>query len=416
MTRATCPAGRPIRLGMPLIGHGRWRGGLNYQRTLLQVLAGPLAGEVEPCVLVPSENLMMAQDAFGPELAAAVKVDDRVRGAGTGPRAVSAMLTGCDRGFARVMAEHEIDVVFETARYYGRRFPLPILAWMPDFQHRHLPHLFRNRDWWKRDLGYRAQARGGRVIMLSSETARADCERFYPSARGHTHVVRFSSSIDVADVQAKIAMVRERHGLPSRYFYLPNQFWIHKNHSVVLDAVIHLRDTNRLDDLPPIVMTGGVTDHRAKDHFQNFMSRVGGESLAPWLIHLGEVPGRDVLPLNSGALAVINPSLFEGWATSVEEAKSLGKPLILSAIAVHREQAPHASFFQPDSGVDLAARLVEFSRSTPQGNQSAALLEATNCERQAAFAAAFALAVRAAFVSSTDPYDTCQTMVVSQSR
>jgi glycosyltransferase involved in cell wall biosynthesis len=37
--------------------------------------------------------------------------------------------------------------------------------------------------------------------------------------------------------------------------------------------------------------------------------------------------------------ALINPSLFEGWSTTVEEAKSTGTPMILSDLGVHREQA-----------------------------------------------------------------------------
>ena len=54
------------------------------------------------------------------------------------------------------------------------------------------------------------------------------------------------------------------------------------------------------------------------------------------------------------SVAVLNPSRFEGWSVSVEEAKSLGKLVLLSDIDVHREQAP------PDGvyfGVDDAAGL-----------------------------------------------------------
>ena len=49
------------------------------------------------------------------------------------------------------------------------------------------------------------------------------------------------------------------------------------------------------------------------------------------------------------SLALINPSYFEGWSTSVEEAKSLGKRVILSDIPVHREQNPLMGiYFPPD--------------------------------------------------------------------
>jgi glycosyltransferase involved in cell wall biosynthesis len=58
------------------------------------------------------------------------------------------------------------------------------------------------------------------------------------------------------------------------------------------------------------------------------------------------------------SIAVINPSLIEGWSTTVEEAKSLGVPLILSDIPVHREQTQEAMFFDPRSARSLAETML----------------------------------------------------------
>ena len=43
------------------------------------------------------------------------------------------------------------------------------------------------------------------------------------------------------------------------------------------------------------------------------------------------------------AMAVIQPSLFEGWSTVVEDARALGKPMILSDFPVQIEQDPPSS-------------------------------------------------------------------------
>ena len=49
------------------------------------------------------------------------------------------------------------------------------------------------------------------------------------------------------------------------------------------------------------------------------------------------------------SVAVLQPSLFEGWSTTVEEAKSIGKTILLSDIPVHREQAPpRRAVLRPD--------------------------------------------------------------------
>ena len=76
---------------------------------------------------------------------------------------------------------------------------------------------------------------------------------------------------------------------------------------------------------------------------------------------LGLVSYADLIGLMRYLTALINPSLFEGWSTTVEEAKSLGKTIILSDIPVHREQAPeNGRFFDPGwPRTQLADRMIE---------------------------------------------------------
>ena len=53
--------------------------------------------------------------------------------------------------------------------------------------------------------------------------------------------------------------------------------------------------------------------------------------------------------------SVINPSLFEGWSTTVEESKTLNKQILLSRIPVHIEQDPtNGKYFSPSSYLELA--------------------------------------------------------------
>lgn len=55
------------------------------------------------------------------------------------------------------------------------------------------------------------------------------------------------------------------------------------------------------------------------------------------------------------SISVINPSFFEGWNSTVEECKSIGKNIILSNLNVHLEQdPPGAIFFDPNNAEELA--------------------------------------------------------------
>ena len=64
------------------------------------------------------------------------------------------------------------------------------------------------------------------------------------------------------------------------------------------------------------------------------------------------------------SIAVINPSLFEGWSTSVEESKIHDKQIILSSIPVHIEQSPERGYyFEAFNYIQLANILCELNVS-----------------------------------------------------
>ena len=378
-----------ITVGFTLIGDGKWSGGLNYQRTLLELIASEFRGRVDACVVVAPEHELIANDTFGPYLNRPLLVDRSVALAGVGGRAFRAALTGNDKVLAAFVLRHGIDVMFENARFFGRRFPVPIISWMPDFQHRHLPQLFTRRAWLKREVGYRAQTGGRRVILLSSETARDDFKAAYPRSRLRTMVARFSSAIDLDRVLLAAEGMSRKYELPEHFLFLPNQFWAHKNHRIVLEAVCIVRERRGgLAGFPPVVMSGPTTDYRDKTLFERTMARAKALEVDSHFLHLGLIPYQDVLALNAASLAVINPSLFEGWATSVEEAKSLGTLLLLSDIPVHREQAPGAFFFRPTDAEALARQMMDVSLATRKLADKERLVSAS-AARKAEFAEAF---------------------------
>lgn len=238
-----------------------------------------------------------------------------------------------------------IDVVFQHAAWYGLLFGLPTLAWIADFQHKHLPHMFSKANNIKRDLGYWALSHSATQVMLSSQDALRDCEHFFPRTRGKTAVLPFCVQLP-SHAQAMTANeLRSLYQLPERYFYLPNQLWKHKNHLAVIEALRILKQ--HYPNLV-VVATGNPSDARNPAHPQAVLAKVQQYGLTSSFRFLGLVPYAHIMPLMRGALAVVNPSLFEGWSTTVEEAKAMGVPLLLSNIGVHMEQATtNASFFDP---------------------------------------------------------------------
>jgi hypothetical protein len=263
-----------IKLALPIIGRGVWTGGFIYLKNTLRLINSRLADQIEPSVfLSPAEF-----EKFGSELAPLVDgrfiVDPLIGETGRGTSLASAVFTGRDAGLEKLLRSANVDVAFEVGSYYGGKFGIPVISWMPDFQHHFMPEMFSRYNWWRRELGFRAQVRANRTIMLSSKTACNDLERFYPAASGKGHVVRFAIDMDVASYLGKTAEMRATYDLPARYFFLPNQFWRHKNHAVVIDALAHIKAAGGLDSLPPVILSGLPKDPRNPQHFESLMARV----------------------------------------------------------------------------------------------------------------------------------------------
>ncbi|MEZ4901449.1 MAG: hypothetical protein R2822_06650 [Spirosomataceae bacterium] len=73
------------------------------------------------------------------------------------------------------------------------------------------------------------------------------------------------------------------------------------------------------------------------------------------------IPRAHQLGLMKHALAVIQPSKFEGWSTVVEDAKSLQKQILLSRIPVHVEQmGDRAYYFEADEADELKILYARF--------------------------------------------------------
>lgn len=375
-----------LRVAFRLNRTNTWMGGVNYLLNMCRVLRAH-APDIEPIVFAPgSINRGLYERIVAANGVPPVELDERRR------RDDNLSMLGLDRtAEAAVFGREKVDLVFESEGYYGPKPPFPVLAWLPDFQHRGLPHLFPRTQWLAREARFRRILATRPHLLLSSEDARHDLEALYGHIRGNIHVVPFSvrleQPVDFADGEA----VRLRHGLPERFIFLPNQIWVHKNHMLVVEALGLLGDA-----APVIAVTGSAKDPRNSDLTERLRRRVAELAISEKFRTLGELPYADILALNARADYLLNPSLFEGWSTTVEEAKTLGTPLLLSDLSVHREQAgERAHYFDPADPNACAAALRRAIR-TPPRVPAAADFGASNETAQHEFADRLRRAFRAA--------------------
>ena len=363
-----------------------WMGGRNYLRNLFAAIRTLSGNPITPLVFTGTQQSNIAADFPGVEIIQ-TSILDRKSPAWF-VRKLIVKATGRDMVLSRLFRKYSIDILSHVFRIDGQT-GVKTIGWIPDFQHVHLPEFFTAEERSMRDREFSALCSSCDKIIVSSGCARLDLLNFFPQHAGKVELLRFVASPIPLKDSAGLEVLQEIYNFDQPYFLLPNQFWAHKNHRVVIDALKILLCRNQ----PLIVLaTGSPQDYRNPSFFPALMQHAADSGVLGSFRVLGLIPFDHLVGLMRHAVAFINPSKFEGWSTSVEEAKSMGKAIVLSDLPVHREQNPERGFYFPaDDPEALADALIAaYNSFNPQQDvQMQAQARIQFSERQTAFAQAY---------------------------
>ncbi len=234
-----------------------------------------------------------------------------------------------------------------------------IVAWIPDLQHKFYPKFFGRMRVYMRELRIKLLLRNTNDLVVSSSDVESHFRKFYKIHKKLSiHVVRFVSIINDSGLPM-IKDILNKYKLPSEYFMVSNQFTNHKNHLVVLRALIELKKRN---SNVYFVFTGKMEFKGNEKYIQEIRKTIAENHLEDVVSLLGIIPRQDQLVLMKYAKAVVQPSLFEGWSTVIEDAKTLQVPVIASNLTVNMEQlGSDGFFFERHDAHALADMLASFN-------------------------------------------------------
>lgn len=258
------------------------------------------------------------------------------------------------------------------------------MLWLPDLQ-AFIKKDYHSGAWLKsEEMRIKAGIAHSSGIVFSSYSAMDDLKRLgYKDGRFYGLVAQFPSTI-CKDMEEQNVLYFEESlerlgiGRNSSYIFCPNQFWPHKGHLTLLRSIFMSSDMLMSNNIK-LIFTGHAVNSRGHflDTYVKCKNYIDENRLSDIVLYLGELPYSHIVSLYMGCFAVVNPSEFEGWSTSVEEAKALDKHCLLSDIDVHKEQTPDKSiFFKSGSFHSLSNALETLLLNTkPESRQAYICLE-----------------------------------------
>ena len=247
----------------------------------------------------------------------------------------------------KIAQKENIDMFYFAAPIFAQT-SLPYIFTVWDLGHRttlYFPEV-SEREWGYREKMYNKMLPRATFIITANNQGKNDIIKYYNIDENRIKIVPFPITYFCFKNEEKPSFVEEKD-----FFFYPAQFWSHKNHIVIIEALSILRDKYGL--CPMVYFTG--SDKGNKDYIQ---SKVDEYGLNNQIKLTGFIKDEELVYLYNHAKALVYASLLGPNNLPPQEALYLGCPIILSDIPGHKEQmGDSALYFDGYNPKDLAEKM-----------------------------------------------------------
>ncbi|MBI2939214.1 MAG: glycosyltransferase family 4 protein [Chloroflexi bacterium] len=178
--------------------------------------------------------------------------------------------------------------------------------------------------WWYLHLGTWYSVRAASRVIADSQTTRDDLVRRLGVAPARIDVVSLGYDPAFRPLAgAEVAPVIARYGLDRPYFLAVGTIQPRKNYRRLLEAFARLDETDRRRHR---LVIAGKPGYGADDVYRAATALGLGDAVR----FLGYTPEADLPALLNGAVALVFPSLYEGFGLPTLEAMACGTPVVAS--------------------------------------------------------------------------------------
>ena len=227
-----------------------------------------------------------------------------------------------------------------------------ITVW--DLCHRDTPEFPEGSNYRKfeqREQLYNKSLKKAVAVLVDSKIGKNNVIQRYGVDEKRVYVAPFAPSVNVEN-NARVD-VESKYNIQGEYIYYPAQFWSHKNHIYIIDAISILKSQG--------IEIRAIFSGTDRGNLSNILSYAKLKNIEELIQCIGFVPNEDLYSLYKNSLAMVMPSYFGPTNIPPLEAFAIGTPVIYSDIAGFREQVGDGALFcdlkTPESLVEHLLKL-----------------------------------------------------------
>ena len=262
---------------------------------------------------------------------------------------------------AYVLKKYSIDIAFPLFGSSDYIKDIPCMGYIADLQHKRLVKYFSKQEIARRDREYTSILNKYKYVLVNSQSVKKDLERYYAPYKAQIVVlpcISIASGNHIPKMKLDYCL-RKKYNLPQKYFMISNQFWLHKNHMLAFEAFDQFYKSGHQDIY--LICTGKMEDNRDKQYISRLLKYKNQLSCKDNILLLGLIPKKDQLGIMRNAIALVQPTQFEGGpgGGSVYDAMAMQVPCIVSDIEINRElpKSKRIHYFDVESLDDLALKM-----------------------------------------------------------
>jgi glycosyltransferase involved in cell wall biosynthesis len=235
---------------------------------------------------------------------------------------------------------------------------IPTVCVVYDLQYKSYPQFFAAEEVLQRERTFKDASRRASALAVISDYVRTSVLQtgMIDPERVFTIHIRLPHRLPEFDSSRAVETLRRLGLHTSEYLLYPANFWRHKNHEMLLTAFLMAR-ANGLRSHVKLVFTGAPSER-----MNELAAAADALGLKDHVVFAGFVAEPEFAALIKNCLAVVFPSLYEGFGMPVLEAMAAGCPVACSDRASLPEVAGDAALlFDPRIPSQLAEAIVRIA-------------------------------------------------------